>query len=382
MISSVAEVRMSVVWSPPEELSKPEQVIAKRLKRAGKLFVFLRKCGSELFDEAFQAELMAMYSDMPRGTPPKPPALLAMATLLQAYEGASDADAVENAVFDRRWQMVLGCVGDDKPPFSQGALVDFRRRLIEHDLDRRLLERTVEIARRTGGFGHKALKVALDSAPLAGAGRVEDTFNLIGHALDIVVRCAASVASLTPELVRERAGTQIIGGPSIKGELDIDWDDDSESAAALARLLADVAALREWVTANLSEQSVKSPLVKALELLDRVLEQDIEPDPDGPDGARIRQGTAKDRRISIEDGEMRHGRKSKARVINGFKNHIAVDVETGLTLAAAVRPANEREHQVEDHIREDIERHGRVVELHIDRGYLSSQWAGEFHDAL
>ncbi len=376
-----AEVFMSVMWSPPEALSKAEQVVAKRLKRAGKLFVFFRTHRSALFDEPFQLELMAMYSDMPRGTPPKPPALLAMATLLQAYEGASDADAVENAVFDRRWQMVLDCVGDDNPPFSQGALVDFRRRLIEHDMDRRLLERTVEVARETGGFGYKHLKVALDSAPLAGAGRVEDTFNLIGHALDIVVRCAASVASTTPESVREQAGTKIIGGPSIKGALDIDWDDESESAAALSRLLADVCVLKDWLTANLSEQSVQPPLVKALELLDRVLEQDIEPDPEDPDGARIRQGTAKDRRVSIEDGDMRHGRKSKSRVINGFKNHIAVDVETGLTLAAAVRPANEREHQVEDHIRGDIERHGQVAELHIDRGYLSGQWAGELHDA-
>jgi hypothetical protein len=31
--------------------------------------------------------------------------------------------------------------------------VGFRKRLIEKDLDRRLIERTVELAARTGGFG-------------------------------------------------------------------------------------------------------------------------------------------------------------------------------------------------------------------------------------
>lgn len=370
---------MSTEWSPPNELSAAEKAIAKRLKRTGRLFVFLREHRSALFDGEFQAELMAMYSDLPRGTLPKPPALLAMVTLLQAYEGASDAVAVENAVFDKRWQMVLGCLGEDRPPFSQGALVDFRCRLIEHNMDRRLLERTVELARETGGFGHKALKVALDSAPLAGAARVEDTFNLIGHAMEIVVGCAAAIASIPPAEVRKQAGTQLLGGASIKGALDIDWDSESECQDALARLMADVAALKSWVGEHLTAEATAPPLEKALDLLNRVLEQDLEPDPDDPNRTRIRQGTAKDRQISVEDGEMRHGRKSKSRVINGFKNHIAVDIESGLTLAAAVRPANEREHQVEDHIRCDIERHGDIVELHIDRGYLSSKWASELH---
>lgn len=369
---------MAMRWSPPVELTQDEEVIANRLKRVGKLFAFLRRYRLELFDEAFQEELAGMYSDMPRGTAPKPPALLAMVTLLQAYEGASDAAAVENAVFDRRWQMVLDCHGVAKPPFSQGALVDFRRRLIEHDMDRRLLERTVELARETGGFGHKALRVALDSAPLAGAGRVEDTFNLIGHAMEVVVDCAAAVAELTADEVRKQAGTTLLGHSSIKAALDIDWDDTTQRHEALERLLTDVQSLRTWVREHLAEHAKQPPLKQALDLLVRVVEQDIEPDPDGG-GSRIARGTAKDRVISIQDGEMRHGRKSKSRVINGFKKHIAVSLDTGLTLAAAVRPANEREHQVEDHIRPDVARLGEVSELHIDRGYLAGNWPAEMH---
>ena len=41
-----------------------------------------------------------------------------MVILLQAYTGASDAQAVELATVDARWQMVLGVVGQDEPPFS------------------------------------------------------------------------------------------------------------------------------------------------------------------------------------------------------------------------------------------------------------------------
>ena len=40
-----------------------------------------------------------------------PPALLAMVVLLRSSLGTSDAEAVELAVVDLRWQMVLGCLG-------------------------------------------------------------------------------------------------------------------------------------------------------------------------------------------------------------------------------------------------------------------------------
>lgn len=74
---------------------------------------------------------------------------MAIATLLQGYVGASDGQAVELTVVDLRWQMVLDLLGTTKPAFSQGALHDFRHRMIRHDMDRRLLERTREVARRT-----------------------------------------------------------------------------------------------------------------------------------------------------------------------------------------------------------------------------------------
>jgi transposase len=76
---------------------------------------------------------------------------------------------------DRRWQMVLDGLDSESAPFSKGPLVAFRQRLIAQQMDRRLLERTVEIAAASGAFGSRQLRAALDSSPLWGAGRVEDT---------------------------------------------------------------------------------------------------------------------------------------------------------------------------------------------------------------
>ena len=101
-----------------------------------------------LFDEPFQRELIDMYRRTGAGKPPLPPAMLAMATLLQAYSRVADHEAVELTADSKRWQMVLDCVGAEEPLFSQGAQYDFRMRLMNTEMDRRLVERTVELARK------------------------------------------------------------------------------------------------------------------------------------------------------------------------------------------------------------------------------------------
>ena len=121
---------MAIVrWNPSESLTRQEQLLLKRCTRVRKLFAFLREHRLELFDDDFQAELDVMYRGSGAGKAPIAPALMAMAMLLQGYVGASDAESVELTVVDLRWQMVLGCLGADTPPFSQGALHDFRYRM-------------------------------------------------------------------------------------------------------------------------------------------------------------------------------------------------------------------------------------------------------------
>jgi Transposase domain (DUF772) len=147
-----------------------------------------------------------------------------MVVLLHSYTGISDAEAVELSVVDLRWQMVLGCLGAGAPPFSQGALPAFRERLIAHEMDRRLLVRTVELAKATKEFDWKnlprVLRVAIDSSPLEGAGRVEDTLNLLAHAAGKLVECAADLLQWSPDRVCREARAPLLIGPSVKAALD------------------------------------------------------------------------------------------------------------------------------------------------------------------
>ena len=186
-------------WHPPVELSCVEQTIIQRIKRA-KLFTFLRYHRQEIFDDAFQEELATLYAPSSRGHPPIPPAQLAIAVILQAYTGVSDDEVIEATLMDRRWQLVLDCLDTDQPPFSKGTLVTFRKRLINVQMDRRLIERTIELANHTQEFGSQSLRAALYSSPLWGTGRVEDTHNLIGHALKKALRLVAKQRGVVNDL--------------------------------------------------------------------------------------------------------------------------------------------------------------------------------------
>jgi len=197
-------------------------------------------------------------------------------------------------------------------------------------MDVMLLERTVEVAKEVGGFCYKQLRIALDSAPLEGAGRVEDTFNLIGHALELLVDCAAQIKQTNESEIIKESGTRFIGKYSIKAALDIDWSDVHEKNKAINILLQDVEVIRQWLGKQPASLTENQYLKEALSLLETVLSQNIEPDPDG--GSKIIEGVAPDRRISITDSDMRHGRKSSSRTINGFKQHIAIDLEHKLIL--------------------------------------------------
>jgi hypothetical protein len=364
-------------WNPRQTYSKQEEFLMRRLGRTRKLFAFLRTQRHELFDDAFQAELEGMYRETGAGKVPVPPAVLALVTLLQAYLGIADAEAVELSVVDLRWQLVLDCLGATEPAFSQGALGDFRVRLIRTEMDRRLLERTVEVARRSKAFEArkvpKTLRVAFDASALEGAGRVEDTLNLLGHAARKLVLCVAVLLGCSAETVARQAGIPVVLAPSVKAGLDVDWGDPQAPVEALQRLVHQIEALETWVARRLPEALTQDPVQKHLATLHQVQAQDLEPQPAGQ-GVRLRQGVAPERRCSIEDPEMRHGRKSKHKRFNGYKRHLATSLDDDLILACAVTPANHPEDEAAEPLKADLDHQelGPIDELYIDRGYLCS----------
>jgi transposase len=228
----------------------------------------------------------------------------------------------------------------------------------------------VEVAAATKGFGARALRAALDSSPLWGAGRVEDTFNLMGHALrkalGVIAVLQGRGQAAGTAVVAAQAGVPQLAASSLKAALDRDWDDPAAREDALAVVLG----LLDQVEAFIAGQAGPQAAAVAVAAACQVRDQDVDL---GGAAPALRRGVARDRRISIEDSQMRHGRKSRSVLFDGYKRHVLRDLDTELVPAVGITPANAPEASVTGDIQADLQAAGReLAELHIDRAYLSS----------
>jgi transposase len=200
---------------------------------------------------------------------------------------------------------------------------------------------------------------------------VEDTYNLLGHALKkaLSVICRQQGRGLAE--VAAEAGAEVLAGSSLKAALDCDWDDPGERAVALLRVLGALEAVEEYLQSGGFSESAEA--TRSIETARRLRDQDIEEADD--EAPALRRGVARERLVSVEDPQMRHGRKSRSHRFCGYKRHVLKDLDSGLVRAVGVTRANAPEASVTGAIACDLARQpdAELRELHIDRAYLASE---------
>jgi hypothetical protein len=126
------------------------------------------------------------------------------------------------------------------------------------------------------------------------------------------------------------------------GKPAIAWDDPAARDDLVSQLVNDALALLAGLDVDTIAAAGGKP-AEAVALLALVAGQDVEP-ADGSDGVdgrwRIARKVAEDRVISTVDPETRHTRKSRENRREGFKAHIVVEPDTGLTTAAGLTKVN------------------------------------------
>jgi len=301
--------------------------------------------------ELFRDEEFAGLYVLTNGRPSVPPSVLAVALVLQTYDGVSDAEAKQRADYDLRWKVALG-VELDARPFAKSTLQEFRAQLIVHEQAAVIFQRSLELAKQRGRFRttsgeRRKLTVALDTTNILGRGAVKDTYNLLG---DGIVQLARVLATLTGQALPVWAEAQgygrYVGQTSLKGTAEIDWSDASERRRFLGEIVSEADRLLKLARQARTELEVGSAteaaLVEAAGLLSRVLAQDVERRADGP---ALPEGVAKDRLVSVHDPEMRHGRKSASKRFDGHKAAVAVDADEQLITAVTVLPGNAQDRE-------------------------------------
>jgi hypothetical protein len=275
---------------------------------------------------------------------------------------------MEALLRDRRWPLGGAGLDGEGPPFGKASLVRFRTALIGRGLDRRRIERPLAVAERAGGFSRRTWRAALDSSPLGGVGRVEETDNLLGHAL----RKAGSVLARQPgrglAQGATEAGADWIAGASLKAALALDWDEPSARQRALALGLSTVDAVARWGMEHAAGGVL--PAVSArVEATRQGQTQDVESTEDGQ--PMVRRGVARDRQLWLADPEMRHGRQSRRQRLDGDTRQVGRTWTRGWC-AVGGTPANAPEAAVTTAMTADLAPQGvTLLARPIERGYLS-----------
>lgn len=284
--------------------------------------------GNRLFRDE---DLKEMYC-ADNGRPSLPPSLMSCVVLLQFYDDVSDAEAVERLLYDLRWKVAAN-VPLDFAGFDPSSLSVFRTRLVENKQERYAFDRLLKVSREAGLLADK-VTLLIDSTNTKGAGAVQDTFTLLRKGIRKLLKamgyhlpgkrqgCSAEIERLLATYVDQDRRAEI------------DWSDPAERNAQLKALVADSEAVLELGMAEQENAEVRS----LGWMLTKILGDDVEHTPQG--GCQIGEGTAPDRIISLNDPEMRHGRKSFARKFDGFKASVGMDQASELILDIEDMPAS------------------------------------------
>jgi hypothetical protein len=267
-----------------------------------------------------------------------PPSLAISILFLRAYERVSFVEAIERTKYDLRWKVALG-LEMEEVPMQKSSLQEFEARLVLHEMEEPLLKKSLAEARRAGYLPHRKIRVALDTTPILGKGAVKDTYNLLAEGIVQLAGQLAEGEGESPTVWAERQGLSGYFGSSLKGEAAIDWDDKRQREQLLTAIVQDARRLLGLAgAAQKAHPEQAKSLAAAGALLQRLIAQDVEEKPGG--GCQIKQGTEKDRVVSVSDPEMRHGRKSASSRFNGHKAAVAVEMESQLIGAVEVLAGN------------------------------------------
>lgn len=299
----------------------------------------LSRLGPQLFkDEDFAG----LYGNE-QGRPSVPPSQLCVALLLQTHDGVSDEEAIERTAYDLRWKVALGLELREKL-CAKSTLQLFRAKLVVHEEYGQIFEASVTACRRAGLLKRRKLDVAIDTTPVLGRGAVKDTYNLISDQIRMVVNEACALKGWERAEVIGEHGLSRHFAASLKGTVELDWEDPVARRALVGQVVADARvalavaarALRGFARSASHTQALRA----ARALLADLLQQDIEEEPTDGGGPTLRQGTSRDRIVSTTDPEMRHGHKSHSKGFEGYKAAVVAEVKHGTILSTDVRAAN------------------------------------------
>ncbi len=255
------------------------------------------------------------------GRPPIPPALLAMATILQFYRDLSDREMERACMFDIEIKYALG-LGLDELPFDHSSLGGFRKRLLENGKEKETFDRILEhlvkakLIRKDEiqriDATHIIADVAIPTMVTLVKKGIYEILKPVAKRHKAVYLKIASVINLA-EYSKKEVNRDAPGRLNIENR-----------QKKLVEVVNDAHAMLEQVKGIKGEEI----LDRRVAMLKRILQENIAKDETGDAIERDYKNKPPDIMVSPVDPDARYGAKSNTKRFIGYKANITETVES------------------------------------------------------
>jgi transposase len=267
------------------------------------------------------------------GRPCIPPSLLALATIIQFHKNLSDRDMERACMFDIEVKFALGLRLDERP-FDHSSLGDFRKRLLQAGKEKEIFDRILSCLIEGGLIEKNEIQ------------RIDATHVIADIAIPTMVTMVKKgiFEILKPLQKRNREVVDAIGREVDLAEYrketvnkECPGRHDMESKK---RKLVDVVGDARKVLAHTEGIGGDPILSRRVEMLKRILRENIEEDDEGHPRERARKEKPKNILVSPIDPDARYGAKSKTKQFTGYKANVTETVNSRFITNIKAMPGN------------------------------------------
>jgi transposase len=255
------------------------------------------------------------------GRPSIPPALLAMATILQFYRNLSDREMERACMYDIEIKYALGLKLDDRP-FDHSSLGDFRKRLLDNGKEKEIFNRLLEQLVKAGLIEKNEIQ-RIDATHIIADIALPTMVVLVKKGIYEILKHLEKSHESSYKGIGEKINLQEYSKQKVNQE-DFCRLDMERKKKKLVQVVNDARKVLE----HIKEIKDDGILNKDVEMLKRILRENIEEDAAGVPKERGYKNKPDGILVSPVDPDARYGAKSEKKRFTGYKTNITETVKS------------------------------------------------------
>lgn len=255
------------------------------------------------------------------GRPAISPALLATATILQFYRDLSDRQMEKACMYDIEIKYALGLRLDDRP-FDHSSLGDFRKRLLQNGREKEIFERILTHLVEKGLIEKNEIQ-RIDATHVIADLAIPTMVTLVKKGVFEVLKL---LYRRHPETIKKME-TEIPLAEYTREAVNHE-DQGRMDMGKKKKQLVEVVAHAHIVLEHTQDIKNDHALAKRVEMLKRILRENITKNQDGTPTEIDRKDKPGDILVSPIDSDARYGAKSNSKKFTGYKANITETAES------------------------------------------------------